>query len=161
MAARRALLIDADPRFCEVLRRALGPLGFEIQVCLDEDQWLHEVETSPPDLVVIGVEHPDTRGFGHFAKVKSVARRIPVALVTATLSAAEMGLHEKLRLHADAYLDKRTATPEQLLEKLEPHLGATPVPLALASTEDATPSPDADRPEEATWLERLLREGLD
>ncbi len=161
MAARRVLLIDADPRFCEVLRRSLGPLGFEIQVSLDEGQWLHELEASPPDLVVVGVDHPDTTGFARFAKVKSVARRVPVALVTATLSESEMGLHEKLRVHAHAYLDKRTATPEALLEKLEPYLGARPDPPVPAVPEDAAPSPDLGVSGEEAWLAGFLREGID
>ena len=72
-----------------------------------------------PELVFISVELPDKKGFSLFTKVKKAQRNVPLVLTTSTVAKADMKLHEKLRIHATAYLDKRELTDEQLAAILE------------------------------------------
>src|SRR5215831_1828917 len=122
MSAHRALLLDPDEDFLALVRQALGPCGFSILQILDLEAPLEPFLVDPPDLVFIAVELPDKEGFSVFTRVRSLARRVPIAMVTSSLSAVEMSLHAKLRLHADLYMNKRVLDPALLLRTLRPLL---------------------------------------
>jgi len=127
MSPHRALLLDADEDFLALLKQSLEPCGISVvQIRVREDTSLGEILADPPDLIFILVELPDKEGFGLFTRVRSLAKRLPIAMVTSSLSATEMSLHAKLRLHADLYLNKRALDPELLLRTLQPLLPDAP-----------------------------------
>jgi len=127
MSPHRALLLDADEDFLALLKQSLEPCGISVvQIRVREDTSLGEILADPPDLIFILVELPDKEGFGLFTRVRSLAKRVPIAMVTSSLSATEMSLHAKLRLHADLYLNKRALDPELLLRTLQPLLPDAP-----------------------------------
>jgi CheY-like chemotaxis protein len=127
MSPHRALLLDADEDFLALLKQSLEPCGVSVvQIRVCEDTPLGELLAEPPDLILISVELPDKEGFGLFTRVRSLAKRVPIAMATSSLSATEMSLHAKLRLHADLYLNKRALDPELLLRTLQPLLPDVP-----------------------------------
>ena len=158
---RRLLVIDDDEELCELFRSSLTAYGFEVERAVEEDDWLHRIELSPPEMVVLTVDLPDTLGFSHFSRIKGVAPRVPIVLTTATLSASELSVHEKLTLHADVYLDRRTLTREELFEKLAPFLAEDPDCAAESDLSDPARSSRSASTVDSEWLEELLHDGVD
>jgi CheY-like chemotaxis protein len=169
---RIVLVIDEDQAFRERLTAVLGALGVRLETAQGEDQILEALARRVPEAVIIAVDLPDKEGFSLFSKTKKAKRRVPVALVTSTIGAADLKLHEKLKVHADAYLDKRTVTDDELREAVETRLGigraepATEVveeeplakeePVVAAPTEAAPEAPKRVRTPIEPWLAELL-----
>jgi CheY-like chemotaxis protein/chromosome segregation ATPase len=126
MAQRRLLLIDSDNHFRDLVAHALHPYGVDVHVVNDGTDGLAQAAELAPELIMIAVDLPDKVGYAICNKAKKgVARSIPVVLATQTVPPADLEQHRRLKVHADGYLDKRTITPEELLEKLDSliHLG--------------------------------------
>ncbi len=123
MLHRRALVIDRDEIFSTLVQDWLSDYAFEVHVTGDGGEGLAMVSDLKPNLIFIAVDLPDRSGFSLFTKAKTMARRVPVILSTSTLPWSEMALHEKLKIHADFYLDKRTLTQEEFLKKQHLLLG--------------------------------------
>src|SRR5262245_21939688 len=123
MSPHRALLLDADDDFLALLKRSLEPCGVSVlQIRDPEEVPLEPFLAEPLALIFISVELPEKKGFSVFTRVRGLAKRVPIAMATSTLSAVEMSLHAKLRLHADLYLNKRALEPALLLATLRPLL---------------------------------------
>ncbi len=169
---RTVLAFDEDEAFRERLASILSLFGVRVEAVQGEDGILEALRRRVPEAVFIAVDLPEKEGYGLFSKVKKARRRVPVALVTASISPSDLKLHEKLKIHADVYLDKRTATDDELREAIENRLGITmPQPLveedegdvvAAAEPEDAQgqqappePAQRARSPIEP-WLAELL-----
>ncbi|HTM22826.1 MAG TPA: hypothetical protein VL172_20025, partial [Kofleriaceae bacterium] len=137
MSARRLLLIDNDPAFRRTLNEQLVPYGFEIHLA---DQGsadaLGHVREIKPVIIFIAVEEPDKVGYSLCNKAKKgVASNIPVVLTTKTVPKKGFLSHKKLKVHADEYIDKRSMTPAELIEKIDQLIGLGDVPKARPGDE--------------------------
>ena len=122
MSDSYVLIVDEDDAFRERVSRLLPSRGVRLVFTDENDSdgdTLSLLDRHRPKVVFISVELPDKEGFSLFTKVKKAERNVAVVLATSTVSKADMKLHAKLRLHAEAYLDKRELTDEQLVEILE------------------------------------------
>ena len=119
MRERRALIIDKDDGFTQRARQCLERLGFAADIAIGRREALAYVESADPAIVVLGVERPKKSGFALFSDLKRRIKQVPIVLVTSTVPPDEMQLHQKLRLHADAYLDKRDLDEIELLQTLD------------------------------------------
>ena len=120
MSDRYVLIVNENDAFCDRLSQLLPSHGVRLVIANDNDsETLLLLARHRPKLVFISVELPDKKGFSLFTKVKKAERNVPVVLTTSTVSKADMKLHEKLRIHASAYIDKREPTDELLAEILE------------------------------------------
>jgi CheY-like chemotaxis protein len=159
---RTVLVIDEDAAFRERLSSILSAFGVQAETARGEDQILEALGRRVPEAVFIAVDLPEKEGYGLFSKIKKARRRVPVALATATISASDLKLHEKLKVHAEAYLDKRTVTDDELREAIETRLGIAPLATdepEPAEPEDETaeaPKPASSRPPLEPWLRELL-----
>ena len=119
MSYRQLLVIDPDPGFIELLERELGPYGVAIDVVNDGSDGLTRVKQANPELIFIAVDLPDKAGYAICNRAKKgVAKNIPVIMATGTVPPADLEQHRKLRVHADDYIDKRTLTPDELINKV-------------------------------------------
>jgi CheY-like chemotaxis protein len=157
---RILLVIDEDAAFRERLTSILSAFGVRVETARGEDQILEAVARRVPEAVFIAVDLPEKEGYGLFSKIKKARRRVPVALVTSTISAADLKLHEKLKIHAELYLDKSAVTDDELREAIETRLGISPAeparepsPVQSAATEEA-----GDAPVEAAAVEEPKKE---
>ena len=123
MPSSRALIVDRDKTFAQRLDRCLGSLGFTAEIAENRREALESLALDTPGIVVIAVERPKKAGFKIFTDVKQLIRNVPIVLTTATVPMAEFLMHQKLRLHADAYVDKRELTDRELLDRLNELLG--------------------------------------
>lgn len=133
---RTALVIDEDAAFRERLTALLSGFGVRVETAQGADQILESLGRRVPEAVFLAVDLPKKEGYGLFSKIKKARRRVPVALVTSTISAADLKLHEKLKVHAELYLDKNSITDDELRDAIEKHLGISPA------------EPDPERPPE-------------
>ncbi len=148
---RIVLLIDEDAVFRERLASLLGPLGIRVETALGEDAILEIVARRAPEAVFLAVDLPEKEGYALFSKIKKARRRVPVALVTATISASDLKLHEKLKVHAETYLDKRALSNDELRDAVELRLGLSPKSEPVASPPREEPGVEED-------VAELLRE---
>jgi hypothetical protein len=73
---------------------------------------------------MIGVEEPGKAGFKLFQKCKKGAlAKVPVLLVTASVSPENFAKHRGLKTPADEYVDKRTMTVDELVGKIDNLIG--------------------------------------
>lgn len=118
MRSRRALIFDRDKDFIDRLRRCLRLLDVAVDVAGSRRGALEQLESDIPAIVFIAVERPKKSGFKAFTDVKQRCRKVPIVLTSSTVPMAELLLHQKLRLHADAYVDKRGTTEREVLHTL-------------------------------------------
>ncbi len=117
---RRVLLIDADPAFTAMLHEQLGRYRVEVTAESDPDQAIALASADPPALIIISVEEPEKAGFRVFQKSrKGPLAKVPVMLVTSSMSADSFSKHRGLKVHADDYLDKRGAALEVVVGKID------------------------------------------
>ncbi|MGH9336479.1 MAG: response regulator, partial [Vicinamibacteria bacterium] len=114
MPDRIALVIDEDSEFRERLKPLLAELGVRLEAAQGENEALDFMRRQVPEAVFLAVDLPEKEGYSLFSKVKKARRRVPVAIVTSTIAPSDLKLHEKLKVHAEAYLDKRTLTDDEL-----------------------------------------------
>ncbi|KAB2882688.1 MAG: response regulator, partial [Kofleriaceae bacterium] len=119
MSQRRILLIDADLEFHRLLSSELKQFGVEV-VRDAAPEALGRIAELGAEAVFIAVDEPEEKkGYSLFSKAKrGPAARIPVVLVTQTISPEGFAGHRKLKVHADDYLDKRGLSPHVLVGKL-------------------------------------------
>ncbi len=135
MARRRVLVVDADESFVDWFRKALASTEVEIHVTDSADDALAKVRRLHDDIFFIAVDLPNKSGFGLFSRIKGLAKRARVVLATSTISPDEMLIHQNLRVHADAYLDKRTLGEEELIDTIDSLAGPEPVQPARLPTD--------------------------
>ncbi|WP_428265476.1 hypothetical protein [Haliangium sp.] len=124
MSVRRLLLIDNDDDFHRLLQEQLGPYGFEIHLVAPGPDALIHVTRLEPVLVFIAVEEPDKLGYSLCNKAKKgVARELKVVLTTSSVPPSGFQSHRRLKVHADEYLDKRTMSTEELINKVDALIG--------------------------------------
>jgi hypothetical protein len=93
---------------------------------------VEQIKQTAPGLIFIAVDRPAKEGFALFSEIRREVKKTPIVLVTATLPAEELNLHAKLKVHADAYLDKRTLTAKELLSCLDGLLALKLTPSELS-----------------------------
>jgi len=124
---RQVLVFDVDEAFVSLLQNMLGVYGFQVQSENPHSDKVHFVDLLKPDIIFITVDTPDMYGYTIYDKVReTVNRKIPVVLVTETLSPNDFALHRQLKIPADVYLDKRHLSREELLDKLSGLIGLKP-----------------------------------
>ncbi|MEE8551815.1 MAG: response regulator [Desulfobacterales bacterium] len=139
MASRRVLVFDDDSDFLTLLKSTLGEYGFEIQAADPKSDDIHRVKELKPEAIFIAADDPDKQGYALCTKFKkTVGKKIPIILTTSTISPRNFALHGKMKMRANAYLDKRSLSRGELLHNLDElvGLGTLTGPLPLVDNED-------------------------
>jgi len=139
MASRRVLVFDDDSAFLTLLKSSLGEYGFEIQAADPRSDDIHRVKELKPEAIFIAADDPDKLGYALCTKFKkTLGKKIPIILATSTISPRNFALHGKMKMRADAYLDKRSLSRGELLHNLDEliGLGSRTGPLPPEDNED-------------------------
>ena len=122
---RRVLLIDGDTGFRDTLTRELGRYrGVVVMTEPDSERAFAIAAADAPSLIVIAVEEPDKAGYKVFQKCKKGAlAKVPILLVTQSVSADSFAKHRGLKVHADEYIDKREMSEHELVGKIDNLIG--------------------------------------
>jgi two-component system response regulator ResD len=128
-AAATILLVEDDPRIAGVTRKNLEAAGFRCRLAVDGPSALRELESAPPDLVILDVMLPGLDGVEVTRRVRRTSR-VPILMLTARDTEADKVLG--LEVGADDYLTKPFSLREliarvrALLRRSSPETG-TPV----------------------------------
>jgi DNA-binding response OmpR family regulator len=110
----RVLLIDDDPRLCELLTSYLSQNGFVVEGARDGSQGLAALAASPFDAVLLDVMMPGMSGLEACRRIRDKSR-IPILMLTA--KGDETDRVVGLELGADDYISK-PFSPRELLARL-------------------------------------------
>jgi len=98
------LVVDDEPRVCELLNALLKRQGYDVQTCHSADDALQCLAQRPFDMVITDLKMPGTNGLSLIQKVKAMKADIAAVMVTgyATVETAV----DALRHGADDYVTK-------------------------------------------------------
>jgi two-component system response regulator MtrA len=103
MTARRILIVDDDPKLCEMVTLVLDSDEYEVESAVTGQDGLSRIERHPPDLVILDVNLPDISGFDLLRQLRSRSN-VCVLMLTARTDARD--LVAGLDTGADDYLSK-------------------------------------------------------
>jgi DNA-binding response OmpR family regulator len=112
---RRVLIVDDDPKVCDVLDRYLAHAGFATAQARDGAKALELARTWGPDLVVLDLMLPGVGGVEVCARLRE-ASDVPVIMLTAR--STEEDKLAGLATGADDYLTK-PFSPRELVARVE------------------------------------------
>jgi len=99
------LLVDDDPTFCEVMRRALTRRGFRVALAHDAEQALRAVaDGEPPAYAVIDLKMPGDSGLTLIPRLRARSAEVRIVMLTGYASIATAV--EAIKLGAIHYLAK-------------------------------------------------------
>lgn len=98
------LVIDDDPLVSVVVRRAMENVPHRMQTAYDGHSAIVELESRPPDLIVLDNMLPDCQGIEVLTRIHELAPQVPVLFVTARGSGSTA--IEAMKLSAFDYLPK-------------------------------------------------------
>ena len=97
------LVVDDEPSYADALTVSLRREGFEVTVVADGSSAIVELETNPPDLVLLDVMLPGMSGVDVCRQIRK-SSSVPVIMVTAR--AEEIDAVVGLEVGADDYVTK-------------------------------------------------------
>jgi len=114
----RVLLVDDEPSNLSALKRVLRPLRYEVRTAPDGLSALEDVNTCPPDLILLDVMMPGLSGFDVCRQLKAepTTQSIPIVIVTG-LSDLDAKITE-LEARADDFLSK-PADPSEVRARVK------------------------------------------
>nr|WP_228060036.1 response regulator [Plectonema radiosum] len=115
------LVIDDSPTNLEILHDVLGGAGFEVLVEMDGISGIEQVESNPPDLILLDVMMPKIDGFETCRRLQAnpSTKHIPIIFITALTEAEEKV--KGLQLGAVDYITKPFEQNE-VLARINLHL---------------------------------------
>jgi diguanylate cyclase (GGDEF)-like protein len=81
------LIVDDNPTNLSVLSLALKGAGFRTRVAMDGESAIEQVQTDPPELILLDVQMPGIDGFETCLRLKAnpVSQDIPIIFITASV----------------------------------------------------------------------------
>ncbi|HEV7922905.1 MAG TPA: response regulator transcription factor [Thermoanaerobaculia bacterium] len=113
---RRVLIVDDDPKVCDVLDRYLAHAGYATAQARDGTRALELARTWAPDLVVLDLMLPGVGGVEVCARLRREQNGVPVIMLTAR--STEEDKVTGLATGADDYLTK-PFSPRELVARVE------------------------------------------
>ncbi len=102
--SKSLLVVEDDPGVRKYLRELLSDNGFQVTLATDGIEAMNAINKLPPDLVVLDLGLPNMSGESVCAEVKKKYPSLPVLILTAKDSTAN--IVQGLNLGADDYMTK-------------------------------------------------------
>jgi len=85
--AKTILLVDDSPTVLSLIQSTLSKAGYDIQTATNGEECLEQVNSAPPDLILLDVEMPVMDGYTtlrelKYGKNRNATRDIPVVMLT-------------------------------------------------------------------------------
>jgi two-component system response regulator RegA len=132
-AAPALLLVDDDPTFSDVMRRALTRRGFRVTLAQDADQALTAARGEPPAYALIDLRMPGDSGLTLIPRLHALSAGVRIVVLTGYASVATAV--EAIKLGAIHYLAKPVDADEVVAafgrEAGDPHTPVAAQPLSV------------------------------
>jgi two-component system response regulator RegA len=114
------LVVDDDPAFCRIVKRAMEARGFAVRVAHDVEQATWMAEEDPPEYALVDLKMPGESGLALVQRLKQLDSETCVVVLTGYASIATA--IEAIKLGATHYLAKPARTEEILdaFKRVEP-----------------------------------------
>lgn len=110
MGKLKVLLVDDEKEFVSTLAERLSFRGIEASVASNGEEALRLIDSSPPQVVVLDIMMPGTKGLDVLRRIKRHDPKIQVIVLTGNISTT--GAAEGMRLGAFEYLLKPLSIDE-------------------------------------------------
>ncbi|MCA9556933.1 MAG: response regulator [Myxococcales bacterium] len=119
--AQRVLVVDDERLIREMLSRALGAKGIEVDTAADGVEALERIRGAPPDLVLLDLMMPKMDGFDVLEAVRADPDTRSLQMIVLTARGGQEVLQEALEAGADDYIAKPFHLGE-VLARVQAHL---------------------------------------
>ncbi|OGN89137.1 MAG: hypothetical protein A2158_00235 [Chloroflexi bacterium RBG_13_46_14] len=116
-ARKRVLVVDDEPRICDLLRIKLGLSGYEVVTTMSGAEAIELTATQNPDIILLDVVMPGVSGMDVLDKVRTFSE-VPIIIFTGRPEIVQLAK----RFGADDYIAK-PFNPDLLVEKIKLVLG--------------------------------------
>jgi DNA-binding response OmpR family regulator len=103
MARKKILVVDDEPKVCDLIRAYLDKDGYEVMVTGDGRSAVEKARSQKPDLIILDLNLPEMDGLEAFRSIRSFSD-VPVIMVTARDD--EVDKIVGLQVGADDYVTK-------------------------------------------------------
>lgn len=118
----RVLVVDDDARFRETMKAMLESEGYEVLVAEDGFGGLATLKRALPDVIISDLRMPNMNGFEFLSVVRYRFPRLPAIAISGEF----MGIGVPESVLADAYFEKGSYSPSDLLSKISALLDVLP-----------------------------------
>ncbi len=103
--APRILIVDDDESVLQTLAKALTLEGFDVRTAASPLVGLEEVDTEPPDAILLDLRMPFVNGFGFLYRLRArvAHRHTPVAIITGDSCIDDPAMTELHDLEAEIF----------------------------------------------------------
>ena len=121
---KRILVVDDEPDFVEILKKALEKEGFDVDVAYNGVEGLEKVHQSPPDAIALDVMMPEKDGYKMCAELKADTKYedIPIVMLTAVashVSSTRYSHYDGMSMEADDYVPKGPDAVKEVVESIK------------------------------------------
>jgi len=114
------LVVDDDPAFCRIIKRAMEARGFAVRIAHDVERAIWMAEDDPPEYALVDLKMPNASGLTLVQRLKQIDSGTCVVVLTGYASIATA--IEAIKSGATHYLAKPARTEEILaaFKRVEP-----------------------------------------
>jgi two-component system, response regulator RegA len=106
------LVVDDDPAFCRITKRAMEARGFAVRIAHDVERAIWMAEDDPPEYALVDLKMPNASGLTLVHRLKQIDSGTCIVVLTGYASIATA--IEAIKLGATHYLAKPARTEEIL-----------------------------------------------
>src|SRR5260370_42283019 len=129
MAGEKVLIVDDNETNLKLLRVLLAQGGYDVRTATNGEQALAAISASPPSLVLMDIQLPDTDGLEVTRQLKSAPATKDICVVAITAYAMKGDKQKALAAGCDGYITKPIDTRSLLpvvAKVLSEHSAAEP-----------------------------------
>ena len=115
---KRILIADDEPNIVVALEFLLKRSGYEVQIARNGEEALKQIESSPPDLVLLDVMMPLLSGYDVCRRIREHPGCGKVRIIMVSAKGRDPEVQKGLALGADLYVVKPFSTRE-LVQKID------------------------------------------
>jgi len=137
-SAATILLVEDDMLFQSVYEAHLHDEGYQVKLATDGERALREMQTSPPDLVLLDLMLPRLSGYDVLERMRADPALAKIPVIVLTNKGEPEDIKRGIEMGATDYLIKIVARPKEVLWKIRQALSekaGKPTPLRVLINE--------------------------
>ncbi len=110
--SKSVLVVDDEVNISISLQFLMTQAGYEVRLAADGEAALQEVQSDPPDLILLDINMPKRSGFEVCETIRANAAWANIRIVMLTAKGQDIEREQGLALGADDYITKPFSTQE-------------------------------------------------